>query len=87
MESKNKPELKMQVGGVSAAVWLNAGEHGDYRTITLERRYKDKTGEWKSTSSLRDSDLPKAILALTKAYEHCALKSPFPENDPLAGGA
>jgi hypothetical protein len=45
-----------------------------YRTISLERGYKDKNGEWKSTNSFRINDLPRAALVLQEAYRYIVLK-------------
>ncbi|MFC1562659.1 hypothetical protein ACFL4Z_01250 [candidate division KSB1 bacterium] len=42
--------------------------------MSLSRSYKDEKGEWQYTESLKIDDLPKAILALQKAYEHLTLK-------------
>lgn len=71
------PVKKFQVGGISAAVWENESttpEGSAYQTVSLQKRFKDKNNEWKSSNSFRVSDLPKAILALQKAYEFLALK-------------
>jgi len=38
--------------------------------VVLEVRYKDKTGKWNGTNSLSLNDIPKAILALQKAFEY-----------------
>jgi hypothetical protein len=38
--------------------------------VVIEVRYKDKTGRWKGTNSLSLNDIPKAILALQKAFEY-----------------
>ena len=76
----NMPEKKFKAGAVSATVWQNQaasktpGEVVAYRTISLQRVYKDKDGSWKSTNSLRLHDLPKAALVLDKAYEYLVLK-------------
>ncbi len=74
----NAPEKKFRAGAVSAAVWLNKGvnQQGmetEYRTISLERNYQDKEGNWQTTSSFRLNDLPRAELALRKAYEYLVL--------------
>ena len=76
---KNMPEKKFRAGGVCATVWENhgqtkEGERATYKTISVERNYKDKNDEWKSTNSFRVNDLPKLSLVLSKAYEHVALK-------------
>jgi len=70
----NKPEQVFKVGPVRASVFLNEIVHNG-KTVTLpkvvlEVRYKDKSGEWRGTSSLSVNDMPKAILALQKAYDY-----------------
>jgi len=74
------PDKKFKAGAITATVWKNKGttsigEETEYFTISFERTYKDKTtGEWRKTSSLRQTDLPKAVLVLSKAYEHLTLQ-------------
>jgi hypothetical protein len=65
----------IRVGGVEATIWKNVSNGITTFSVSLQRSYRDRTGEWKSTYSLRQNDLPKAILALQKAYEHVALSS------------
>jgi hypothetical protein len=69
----NKPEIKFRAGGIAATVWKNQSKEGEYRTVSFERSYKDKEGQWKTTSSLRLNDLPKACVVLNKAFEHLVL--------------
>ncbi len=76
---KNIPEKKFSTGVVTATVWQNhgrsrTGEIVEYRTVSFQRRYKDKNGVWQNASSLRLNDLPKASLVLQKAYEYLVLK-------------
>lgn len=76
---KNTPEKKIRASPISATIWANEvktkdGETRLYRTVTLERAYKDKDGVWKSTGSLRTNDLPKAILVLNKAFEYVSIR-------------
>ena len=78
-QTSNKPVKKIQAGGISAAIWKNDMQVRDGRqvessSVSIERRYKDKRGEWQSTSSLQMNDVPKALLVLNKAYEYMALK-------------
>jgi len=76
---KKMPETKFRSGAIAATVWSNEtvrdGKKVEYRTVSFERSYKDKNDQWQSTNSLRTTDLPKAILVLTKAYEHLALNA------------
>ncbi len=75
----NIPEKKFRAGAVSVTVWRNKGqtqqgEETEYSTVSIERAYKDKAGAWQNASSLRVNDLPKAGVALQKAYEYLVLK-------------
>ena len=77
--ANERPIKKFKAGGIQVAVWENrvVGRDGNEETlhnVTVERRYKDKRGEWKGTSSLRMADVPKAVLALNKAYETMSLE-------------
>ncbi len=79
MENTRQPEKKFSAGPISAAVWKNSGKNKEgqeveYRTVTLQRGYKDKNDEWQNTSSLRVNDLPRAELVLRKAYEYIVLR-------------
>ncbi len=83
---KNVPEKKFSTGVISATIWKNngtskkTGEPVEFRTITLQRRYTDKDGNWQTSSSLRINDLPKATLVLQKAYEYLVLKGQDPDS-------
>ena len=79
MNERNKrvdrPEKNFKVGAVRAAVWpttivLKDGTSFEKKKVVVDRRYKDRNGEWKSTHSLDANDVPKAILALQQAYEY-----------------
>ncbi len=75
---KKHPEKKFRAGAISATIWNNEtkndkGEVVTYKTVSFQRNYMDKDGNWKTTDSLRTSDLPKAVLVLSKAYEFLSL--------------
>jgi len=89
------PEKKFRVGSVTATIWKNTnkvdGKEVSFYTVALERSYKDKEDNWKTTNSLRSSDLPKAILVASKAYEFLELKDEViqakaPQAPKQAGG-
>jgi len=69
-----KPETVFKVGAVRASVFRNIiqknGRSIPLPKVVIEVRYKDKTGQWNGTNSLSLNDLPKAILALQKAFEY-----------------
>lgn len=70
----SKPEIVFKIGAVRASVFKNIfekdGKSIPLPKVVIEVRYKDKTGQWKGTNSLSINDLPKAILALQKAFEY-----------------
>ena len=70
----SKPETVFKVGAVRASVFLNTieknGQFIPLPKVAIEVRYKDKQGQWQGTNSLSLNDLPKAILALQKAFEY-----------------
>ncbi|MBW3019795.1 hypothetical protein KY334_00730 [Candidatus Woesearchaeota archaeon] len=75
----NKIEKKFSTGAISAVVWNNEakdseGKSTEFKTISIDRRYQDKDGNWKSTSNLRVNDLPKVVLVANKAFEYLSLK-------------
>lgn len=75
-EEKHRPEQTFRAGAISASIWRNTTKEGDkeYRSVTFERRYMDKEGQWKTSGSLRVNDLPRAAVVLAKAYEYIVLK-------------
>ena len=70
-----KPIKKFRAGNVEVAVWENKSKEGDkkFQSFTVQKFYKDGE-EFKNTNSLFANELPKAILALQKAYESEVLK-------------
>ena len=75
---KKLPEKKFRAGPVSATIWSNHGKDSEgkettYKTVSFERSYMDKEGNWQTTNSLRVGDLPRAVLVLNKAYEYISL--------------
>ncbi len=68
-----KPEKIIKAGSLILTIWNNSSEKGSFKTITLQRNYKDSKGEWKHTNNLRLNDLPKASMLLNKAYEYISI--------------
>ena len=67
------PIAKFKAGQVSSALWENEIEvKGKTVTIlkaTVQRRYKDKDGNWQSSGSLSRNEIPLAVYCLQKAFE------------------
>jgi hypothetical protein len=86
----SKPEISFKVGAVRATVFrnfvANNGRMVPLPKVVIEVRYKDKMGQWKGTNSLSLNDIPKAILALQKAFEYLTQhKEPGTQENAAAG--
>ena len=68
-----KPIAKFRAGGVSCALWENdITVNGSTKTVlkaSIQRRYKDSNGNWKSSTSFSRNEIPLAIFCLEKAFE------------------
>lgn len=87
-----RPEMKFRAGAITASIWKNISTlkdaaEAEYHTVSFERVYKDKKGEWQSTASLRVNDLPKAQVVLGKAYEYLVLRHNEPAQEAVAYAA
>lgn len=73
-------EKRIQIGAVSASIFVNKIETTDgpvpVRNVVLQRTYTDKEGKFENANSYGINDLPKAIMALNKAYEHLVYDMP-----------
>ena len=63
METK-QPEYKVSAGNVQGTAWLNDVTSGDGRTFKkrsfkVEKSYKDKDGNWKTTTNFDIQELQK----------------------------
>ena len=72
-----KPEKSFRCGGCETAIFENeiaaGGKTIRVKKISFQKRYRNSDGEWKSTTSLDVNDIPKAVVALQKAYEYLVL--------------
>ena len=69
-----KPVAKFKAGQISAALWENeiTAKNGGKATMlkaTVQRRYKDKNGDWKSSGSFSRNEIPLAIYCLMQAFK------------------
>ena len=84
-DAHSRPERDFRAGAVRVAVWTNSrlsseGIPFNSHKVVLERTYKDSDGGFKTTGSLGLNDIPKAILALQKAYDFL-ISSPHRDED------
>ena len=69
-----QPDIVFKHGACNAAVFSKEVTQGErtfqVRSVSFQKRYRDKNGEWQTTSYLDVNDLPKAILVLQKSYDY-----------------
>ena len=69
----SQPIKKFRAGNVSAALWENeatvSGRTVRMLKATLDRRYRDSSGTWKSSGSFSRNEIPLAVYCLQKAFE------------------
>jgi hypothetical protein len=54
----NKPIHEVADGALKVAIWAHPGEYGPKYSVTIRRRYRDKsTDEWKDAAGLNEDDL------------------------------
>jgi hypothetical protein len=54
-----RPIITVRRGGISVAIWENERDDGKGKSYSckIEKRYRDKSGEWKDSPYLFESDL------------------------------
>ena len=69
-----QPDIVFKHGACHAAVFSKEVTHGERtfqaRSVSFQKRYRDKNGEWQTSSYLDVNDLPKAVLVLQKAFDY-----------------
>jgi hypothetical protein len=73
MTGQQLPVAKFKAGQVSSALWENEVQmpRGTAKILkaTVQRRYRDKSGNWQSSTSFSRNEIPLAIHCLQKAFE------------------
>jgi hypothetical protein len=79
------PIKKYRAGSVSCALWENEatvdGRSVPILKATVERRYKDKDGSWKSTGSFSRNEIPLVIFCLVQAFAAMVGEKASPEEE------
>ena len=73
MTGQQLPVAKFRAGQISSAVWRNEiqvkGKAVTILKATVQRRYKDREGNWQSSGSFARNEIPLAIHCLQQAFE------------------
>ena len=71
---RSGPEKIIMVGPCRVSIFRNIclkdGKEIEIPKVVLEVRYKDKHGRWRGTQGITLREIPKAILALQKAFSY-----------------
>ena len=84
----SRPIRTFKIGNCSASIFENEMTKGEKQftvhSVSLQRSYQDKEGNWKNVSSYNVNDIPKARLALDQAYAFLMTRSEEEEDDPAS---
>ncbi|HOW74310.1 MAG TPA: hypothetical protein PKY77_27215 [Phycisphaerae bacterium] len=71
-EQRQVPVAKFKAGPVSCALWENRlvanGKTALVMKASISKAYKDRNGQWSSTSSFNRDEIPLVMYCLQKAY-------------------
>jgi hypothetical protein len=71
--TNNQPTARFKYGSITASIFENEvkknGKSFTMSKVVLQKSFLDKNEQWQTTSSLDTNDVPKAIMALSKAYD------------------
>lgn len=75
-----KPTKKYKAGGIQVSVFENSVEKDGrkmvFKTLAIQRSYKDKNNEWvNETINLNSRDCPKLLIAVGQAFKDIILDS------------
>lgn len=71
----NVPEKRFKIGGITATVWKGVSPKGEvYFNVQVGKSYKAMDNTWKTTHSLKEYEIPKAMVLLQKAYEYVMMQ-------------
>ena len=78
-QNKDRPIKDFRAGNIQASVWRNEVNNKDGRTevrysVRIQKRFKNKEGEYENTNYLFQDDLPKIILVAQKSFEFITLR-------------
>lgn len=63
------PLARLKAGNVTAALWENKIGKETILKASVQKRFQDREGNWKSSNSFARNEIPLAIYCLSKAFE------------------
>ena len=83
----DKPIYKENAGAIGVSVFENKGKTKEgkdfvFKTINLQKSYKDKDGKWQNLNlSMRVDDIPRVRMLLDMAFKECTLREKTEETN------
>ena len=81
----NKPLARYRAGRITAALWASkvnfSRDHRPLLKVTVERRYRDAQGNWRSTSSFTRNEVPLVMHLLHHAFSEMVRRETEAERD------
>ena len=69
MSDSKKPAARVKMFPITASIWRNETAKGEaFYIVTLQKRYTDAEGNWKSSDSLNEGELLLAAKVLDMAH-------------------
>lgn len=68
----NQPTFTYRMGNLSATIWENEANERTYYRTEIVRRYTDKDGNWKTSSSFSHDELLNVAKLAERAEEYIA---------------
>jgi hypothetical protein len=68
--SKKGPVYKQKSHGIEVAVWKREHEDKAFYSISVNRSYRDKDGDWQNSSSFNLEDRDLLMDYLNRAFDH-----------------
>ena len=73
-EKPNKPIKKFKAGFIALNIWKSKDDTSNMHTVTVDKIYKDKEGNWKSSGSFLAQDLPTISMLSEMAFKYMSEK-------------
>lgn len=75
----NQPVKEFRIGALSAAIWKDQETQPDgnirvRHSVRIQKRFRNRDGQWQNTEYYFANDLPKLRLVAGKAYEYVVLR-------------
>lgn len=93
-QTKNGPAMKFKRGSIEAAVFENQKDGNTWHNVSITRRYRNSSGEYRSTSTYAYADLVQVARIAEQAEEWITARlqelgtsaRPFAHDDATSGG-